>query len=50
MRGEIIMKYKKSKIGEYGIRWKKVERYKTKKGKRVPPHLKKEIFKWEHNN
>jgi len=50
MKGENNMKYKKSKIGEYGIRWKAVEGYKTKKGKIVYPHLKKEIFKWEHYN
>jgi len=44
------MKYNHSKIGEYGIRWKAVEGYKTKNGKLVPPHLKKEKFKWENNN
>jgi len=44
------MRHDHSKIGKYGIRWKAVEGYKTKNGKYVPPHLKKEKFKWEHYN
>jgi len=44
-----IMKHKHSKIGEYGIKWEPVEGYKTKKGKRVPPHYKKVEFKWSEN-
>ena len=34
------MKHKNSKIGEYGITWRKIEGYKHKNGKKVPPHLK----------
>ena len=41
------MKYKNSKIGEYGVRWKPVEGYKNKNGKKVPPHFKKVQFKWK---
>ena len=44
-----LMKHKNSKIGEYGIRWKKVEGYITKKGKRIMPHMRKEEFKWKNN-
>ena len=44
------MKHKHSKIGEYGIRWKKVEAHKTKNGKKIPAHLKKEEFKWKHGS
>ena len=44
------MKYKQSKIGEYGIRWKPVEGHKSKDGKWVPPHYKKVEFKWKKNN
>ena len=44
------MRHKHSKIGEYGIRWKAVDGYKTKKGRFIPPHLKKEEFRWEKNN
>lgn len=43
------MKHKHSKIGEYGITWKKVEGYKLKNGKKVLPHLKKVEFKWKNN-
>ena len=39
---------KKSKIGEYGYRWRQVEGYKNKNGKKIPPHLKKEKFEWKH--
>ena len=44
------MKYKHSKIGEYGIRWKPVEGHKTKNGKNVQPHMKKVKFKWKKEN
>jgi hypothetical protein len=45
------MKHKSSKIGEYGIKWKPVEGYMTKKGKRIPPRWKKTEFKWkEYSN
>jgi hypothetical protein len=30
------MKHQHSKIGKYGLRWKPVEGYKTKKGKKIP--------------
>jgi hypothetical protein len=40
------MKQQHSKIGEYGIRWQPVEGYKRKDGKKVPPHLKKVVFRW----
>jgi hypothetical protein len=43
------MKHKHSKIGEYGIRWKPVEGYKKKGGKKVPPYMKKVEFKWRNN-
>jgi len=43
------MKHKHSKIGEYGIKWKPVEGYKTKDGKKIPPHMKKVEFKWKQN-
>ena len=43
------MKHKNSKIGFYGITYKTVEGYKTKKGKKVLPHLKKTEFKWKDN-
>jgi hypothetical protein len=42
------MKYHKSKIGEYGIRWKPVEGYKRKDGTTIAPHMKKEHFKWKN--
>ena len=48
--GENKMKHKYSKIGEYGIRWKPVEGHRTRGGKFVPPHLKKEEFIWKQNN
>ena len=35
------MKHKHSIIGEYGIKWEPVEGYKTKDGKKIPPHYKK---------
>ncbi|MFH1101957.1 MAG: hypothetical protein V1726_07990 [Methanobacteriota archaeon] len=41
------MKHYKSKIGEYGIRWKAVEGYRRKDGARIPPHMKKEVFRWK---
>jgi len=44
------MKHKNSKIGKYGIRWEPVEGYKTKKGKKIQPHMKKAEFKWKQNN
>jgi len=50
MKGEINMKHKHSKIGEYGIKWEYVEGYRTKDGKRIPPHLKKTEFKWKTYN
>ena len=37
----------KSKIGEYGIRWKPVDGYRRKDGIKVPPHMKKVVFKWK---
>jgi hypothetical protein len=43
------MKHKKSEIGKWGIRWKPVEGYTTKKGKRIAPHWKKEEFNWKDN-
>ena len=43
------MRKQKSKIGEYRIRWKPVEGYRTKNGKKIPPHYKKVEFKWKHN-
>jgi len=43
------MKHKKSKIGQWGIRWKPVDGYTTKSGKKVPPQWKKEEFKWKDN-
>lgn len=50
MKGENNMKHNHSKIGKYGIRWKVVDGYKTKNGKKVPPHLIKEEFEWKNNN
>jgi hypothetical protein len=50
VEGEDNMKRNHSKIGKYGIRWKRVEGYKTKKGKYIPPHYKKEEFEWRNNN
>jgi hypothetical protein len=47
---EMKMKHRHSKIGEYGIRWKPVEGYITKDGKKIPPHYKKVEFKWKKNN
>jgi len=44
------MKHKQSKIGEYGIKWESVEGYKTKKGKKILPHMKKVGFKWKQNS
>jgi hypothetical protein len=44
------MKQYKSKIGEYGVRWKPVEGYKRKDGVYIQPHMKKEVFKWKNNN
>jgi hypothetical protein len=41
------MKHKRSKIGEYGIRWKPVEECIRKDGKKIPPHLEKEEFSWQ---
>lgn len=41
------MRHQQSKIGEYGIRWKAVEGYITKNGKKIPPHYKKEEFRWK---
>jgi hypothetical protein len=41
------MKTYKSKIGEYGVRYKAVEGYRRKDGIKVPPHYKKETFKWK---
>ena len=43
------MKNKESQIGKWGIRWKPVEGYKTKNGKKISPHWKKELFKWKDN-
>jgi len=43
------MKHKNSKIGFYGITFKQVNGYKTKNGKKIPPHLKKVEFKWKSN-
>ena len=37
-------------MGEYGIKWEQVEGYKTKKGKKILPHMKKVEFKWKNNN
>ena len=42
------MKYYRSKIGEYGIRWKPVEGYKRKDGVKVYPYMKKEVFYWKN--
>ena len=44
------MKHLHSKIGEYGIRWKPVDGYKTKNGKKIKPHYRKVEFKWKKNN
>jgi hypothetical protein len=44
------MKHKNSKIGRYGIRYKAVEGYKTKDGKKIEPHYKKVEFKWKNCN
>jgi len=44
------MKHRHSKIGEYGIKWKPVEGYVRKDGKKVPPHYKKVEFKWKKYN
>ena len=44
------MKYKHSKIGEYGIRLEPIEGYKTKNGKKVLPHYKKRKFNWHNDN
>ena len=43
------MRHHRSKIGEYGIRWKTIEGYKTKDGKKILPHYKKVEFKWRNN-
>jgi hypothetical protein len=43
------MEEEKSKIGEYGFRWIPVEGYKTKKGKKILPHMKKVKFTWKEN-
>jgi hypothetical protein len=43
------MKHKNSKIGHYGITFKPVDGYTTKKGKKVLPHMKKVEFKWKNN-
>jgi hypothetical protein len=48
--GKKEMKHKHSKIGEYGIRWERVEGYTTKDGKKIPPHYKKVEFKWKQHN
>jgi len=40
---------KESKIGEYGYRWKPVDGYRTKDGKRIQPHLKIVKYKWKEN-
>ncbi len=40
------MKPYKSKIGEYGVRWERVEGYKRKDGTYVSPHMKKVIYSW----
>ena len=50
IKGENNMKHKHSKIGEYGIKWESVEGYKTKEGKKIPPHYKKVEFKWKQDN
>ena len=50
IKGEKNMKHKHSKIGEYGIKWEPVEGYKTKKGKKILPHMKKVEFKWKNNS
>ncbi len=42
------MKHKNSKIGEYGIKWEKVEGYTTNDGKKIPPHYRKKEFDWKH--
>jgi len=42
------MKHKNSKIGFYGITFKQVDGYKTKKGRKILPHLKKVEFKWNN--
>jgi hypothetical protein len=43
------MRHKNSKIGHYGITLKQVEGYKTKDGKKIPPHYKKVEFKWNNS-
>jgi len=44
------MKHRQSKIGKYGIKWKPVEGYIAKDGKKIPPHYKKVEFKWKKYN
>ena len=41
------MKHYKSKIGEYGVRYKPVEGYKRKDGTTVAPYLRKEYYRWK---
>jgi hypothetical protein len=41
------MKYYKSKIGEYGVRWEPVEGYKRKDGTYVPPHMRRVKYQWK---
>jgi hypothetical protein len=48
--GMKILKHKHSEIGEYGIKWERVKGYKTKNGKKIPPHYKKIEFKWKKYN
>ena len=49
-KGGMVLKQKHSKIGEYGFKWEPVKGYKTKDGKKIPPHYKKVEFKWKNNN
>jgi hypothetical protein len=42
------MKYYKSKIGKYGVRWQPVEGYKRKDGTEIPPHMKKVVYRWKN--
>jgi hypothetical protein len=44
------MRHQKSKIGKYGIRWKPVDGYIAKDGKKIPPRYKKVEFKWKKYN
>ena len=50
MKGGNNMKHKHSKIGEYGIKQEPVKGYKTKDGKKIPPHYKKVEYKWKHDS